>query len=73
MYKAKCTITNEVVAIKHLRDFHKIDYSYVKILREIQILKGLQMPPKCGLGCSFAPELLDIIIPQDQADQENDL
>ena len=31
------------------------------------------MTQKGGFSCSFAPELLDIIIPQDQAQQGSDL
>lgn len=41
VYKALCKRTNQVVAIKHITDFGHQDYQMVKVIREIQILKGL--------------------------------
>jgi len=53
------------VAIKLIQDFGSFDYDCAKVVREIQILKGIQSTGKKGV-CCFTPELIDVIVPEGQ-------
>lgn len=35
VYRAKCVLTSQTVAIKHIKGFSKNDYDFVKLIREI--------------------------------------
>jgi mitogen-activated protein kinase 1/3 len=50
------------VAIKHIKDFSLYDYDCCKLIREIQIMVGLEKVSKNKKSCFF-PQLLDIIVP----------
>lgn len=61
---AKCKQSNQVVAIKHIKDFSLYDYDCCKLIREVQIMSGLEEVSKNKKSCFF-PQLLDIIVPSD--------
>ena len=65
VYKAECLKKGRTVAIKYIHMEGGFDYEYVKLIREIQILKNA---PKLSVGnkCCFIPELYDVIIPQNE-------
>jgi mitogen-activated protein kinase 1/3 len=58
--------TGEVVAIKLIQDFSGYEYSCVKVIREIQIMKGLKTAQINDQLQSFSPELLDLFVPPDE-------
>lgn len=59
---AKCRQSGQQVAIKHIKDFSLYDYDCCKLIREIQIMSGLEEVSKNKKSCFF-PQLLDIIVP----------
>ena len=59
---AKCKQSNQAVAIKHIKDFSLYDYDCCKVIREIQIMSGLEEVAK-NKRSGFFPQLLDIIVP----------
>lgn len=63
--KATCLTTGRKVAIKHMNGFSKYEYDCVKVIREIQIMKGLKNASKHMQACFF-PSILDLIIPESQ-------
>jgi mitogen-activated protein kinase 1/3 len=59
---ATCKSSGQCVAIKHIKDFSLYDYDCCKLIREIQIMSGLEEVAKNKKSC-FYPKLLDIIVP----------
>ena len=60
--EGKCRVSKRAVAIKLITNFSQYEYDCVKVIREIQILRGLHQTAKNGI-CCFVPELLDVIVP----------
>ena len=50
---AKCKKTAQQVAIKHIKDFSLYDYDCCKLIREIQIMSGLEDVSKNKKSCFF--------------------
>jgi mitogen-activated protein kinase 1/3 len=63
--QAVCIATGQVVAIKHMTGFAEYEYDCVKVLREIQIMRGLKKMIKTTKGC-FIPQILEVIVPDSQ-------
>ena len=53
--KAVCRASNEQVAIKMVKDFHKYDYDCCKLIREIQIMTSLDGLNKSRSSSNFIP------------------
>ena len=67
--EGQCKISKRTVAIKLISNFSYYEYDCVKVIREIQIMRGIHQTAKNGI-CCFVPELLDLIIPSDE-DEDN--
>ena len=60
--KGKCKATGKIVAIKFMKNNCTSEYSSIKLLREIQIMRELTKMK--DIRNSFFPSLIDIIVPQ---------
>ena len=58
VYKAKCRATGNIVAVKHLTNIFRNNYSATKVAREIAVMQQLSK-----YKVSFFARLLDVIIP----------
>lgn len=67
--EGKCRVSKRVVAIKLISNFSLYEYDCVKVIREIQIMRGLHQTARNGI-CCFVPELLDLIVPEGE-DESN--
>ena len=61
MYQGECRSTAEKVAIKHIKVIGEYDYSLVKLIREIKLMRLLTQR-----DCHFIPLLLDVMIPENE-------
>ena len=58
----QCRFTEQMVAIKLIMKVVKCEYSCVKVIREIKIMRGMQEMQQTTIGNnSFTPELIDLI------------
>jgi len=68
--KAKCRRTGRDVALKVMQQQSQTEYEIIKLLREIQILRRLneityELQRNEKNKCSFVPELIEIICPEE--------
>ena len=61
---AYCHQTKQTVAIKHINNFEKHEYTCLKVLREIQIMRRLTDMVKDTQLQQFSPQLYDIFSPE---------
>jgi serine/threonine protein kinase len=63
--KAKCLETGKTVALKVMQNNNSTEYEFIKLLREIKIMRGLNdiLSDSFNDHNPFVPQLLDIICP----------
>ena len=62
--------TGNKVAIKHIDGITSHEYGLIKLLREIKIMRQLHENSE-GQKCSFVPQLIDVIIPDNESTPES--
>jgi serine/threonine protein kinase len=63
--KAKCLETGTIVALKVMQNKNSTEYEFIKLLREIKIMRGLNdiIGDSFNDSNPFVPQILDIICP----------
>jgi serine/threonine protein kinase len=70
--KAKCIETGEIVALKVMQNKSSTEYEFIKLLREIKIMRGLNeiLSDSFNDENPFVAKLLDIICPSLNSSQK---
>lgn len=63
---SKCTYTGQTYAVKLIKNFAKHEYSLVKVVREIQILRLLEAMQIEDEVPSYSPGLIDLFFPDSE-------
>jgi mitogen-activated protein kinase 1/3 len=69
--KAKCLESGNIVALKVMQNKNSTEYEFIKLLREIKIMRGLHeiLSDSFNDVNPFVPQLIDIICPSLQSSQ----